>query len=141
MNPYERAALNDAEEAVWQIAGDQAEQEQTSGIRPPPQIEETESTLDGQLFGLDFGGQPLPEVFPSSTSGGGPRTITITFVDITLCPDYLYLPDPNGTYTLTETTPGPGFTAFTAVWPSPGPYHFHITVKHFTVANKWTVDF
>ncbi len=39
----------------------------TTGIRPAPGVEGTESTLDGQLFGLDFG-----EGDDTAQSGGEP---------------------------------------------------------------------
>lgn len=70
MNPYERQILNDAEEQVFQTQQEFNEATETGGIRPPPDIEETESVLEPQLFGMWFGGQPESEAFgaPSSQS-------------------------------------------------------------------------
>src|SRR6266700_1814705 len=85
MTPYERQVLNDAEEQVFQIASDQAESQGSSGIRPPPSVEGTESTLDGQLFGLDFGADPQATAAPSAGAPppvGCASTITVEFHNV-----------------------------------------------------------
>lgn len=77
MTPEERKVLEDAEQQAFDTA--QAFYDvPTSGIRPPPLIEETETTLDPQLFGFEFGQQPEAEVEPESTSQGGGCADSIT---------------------------------------------------------------
>ena len=44
----------------------------TTGIRPAPGVEGTESVLDGQLFGLDFQEDPdAATSIPGAGTGGG----------------------------------------------------------------------
>lgn len=85
MTPDERKILEEAEQQAFDTS--QAFYDvPTSGIRTPPSIDETETTLDPQLFGFDFGQQPETEVAPESTSEGGEPVcspcLQITFHDV-----------------------------------------------------------
>lgn len=70
MTPEERKVLEDAEQQAFDTASAFYDVP-TSGIRPPPLIEETETTLEPQLFGFEFGQQPEAEAEPESSSTGG----------------------------------------------------------------------
>lgn len=86
MTPQQRQVLEDAEQSVFDSMTELADAQSTSGIRPPPLIEETESTLDPQLFGLDFAPQPEAESFPESSSLPFvcPSSATVTFFDVAI---------------------------------------------------------
>lgn len=79
MTPQERLLLEEAEQSVFDSM--ETLEQPTSGIRPPPLIEETEGTLEPQLFGLEFGARPESEVFPVSTAP--PEFVCPTCVEVT----------------------------------------------------------
>lgn len=102
MTPEERKIYNDAQEQSLQFASEEPE---TSGIRPPPKIEVSEQTLDGEIFGFDFAGQPFSTAEPgASTPPAGfacpsnlPDTMIVEFSGINvdcgcfdLSPKYAY---------------------------------------------------
>jgi hypothetical protein len=68
MTPEERKILEDAENQAFETS--QALNTSFSGgIRPEPQVESTESVLDGQSFGLDFGGDSTGQAVTDATPG------------------------------------------------------------------------
>lgn len=67
MTEGEKLLIDDLNEFVRQSA-DQLEEQQSTGIRPPPKIETTEQTLDTTRFGMEFSPEPLSEAAPG---GGG----------------------------------------------------------------------
>lgn len=84
MSPGEQLVLNDANEFIRQTANLIDEAEQSTGIRPHPVIEESETVLETSRFGMQFGPEPLAEATDSTSSGGVtcPSTITLTYHDI-----------------------------------------------------------
>lgn len=99
MTPDERKILEEAEQQAFDTA--QAFYDvPTSGIRPPPAIDETETVLDPQLFGFDFGQQPTTEVLPTTSSEGGdccPRDVTeINLLQFAFSASYTGGSDPPG---------------------------------------------
>lgn len=93
MTPEERKILEEAENQAFETS--QALYDTpTTGIRPPPEIEETETTLEGQLFGLDFGGEPRATAEPGASAPPPPTPdvcpdtsldVTVTISGYTSC--------------------------------------------------------
>jgi hypothetical protein len=88
VTPQERQVLEEAEEAAVQSAQEFADAQMTSGIRPPPTIDETETSLEPQLFGFEFGQQPAAESEPTSSAPVPVETaccqLTLEFHDVLL---------------------------------------------------------
>lgn len=67
MTPEERRVLEEAQEQAFETSKELYSPE-TSGIRPPPVIQETITTIEGKLFGLEFPEAPTsistPEIPP-----------------------------------------------------------------------------
>lgn len=78
MSPGEQHLLDDLNEFVRQTSDLLEDEPKTSGIRPPPQIEVTETTLDTTRFGFEFGPKPEAQVEPSP---GGPLMGACCFED------------------------------------------------------------
>ncbi len=75
MTPEERQILEEAEAQAFDSSiAENAPL--TTGIRPAPGIEGTESTLDGQLFGLDFGAESDDSSNVDGSPGGIPHSQT-----------------------------------------------------------------
>lgn len=113
MTPQERAILQEAEDQAFETS-QQLYNPLSSGIRPPPSIEETESSLEGQLFGLEFGAEPHAQSFPGAgvplpppptCPSAGVATIDITIASLSLCSPYSDI-DMNGIFTLTNFESG-----------------------------------
>lgn len=71
MTPEEIKARNDADEQVQQSIN--SEEPETSGIRPPPQIESSEQVLEGAIFGFEFAGQPTATAEPGASTPPPPE--------------------------------------------------------------------
>lgn len=56
MTPQERAILQEAEDQAFETA-QQLYNPLSSGVRPTPTIEESESSIGEGLFGLEFGAE------------------------------------------------------------------------------------
>lgn len=85
MTSDERKVLEDAEAQVFDSMQALQDAQQTTGIRPPPTIEETETTLDLTWFGFEFGEQPQAISQPGSSvpvEFDCTADITVTFHDL-----------------------------------------------------------
>ncbi len=77
MSPQERQILEEAESQAFDSSiAENAPL--TTGIRPAPGVEGTESVLDGQSFGFDDFSSGDDEVSSGGIPGGIPRAETIT---------------------------------------------------------------
>lgn len=66
MTRGEQLVLDDANDFVRQATEQLEDQDQSTGIRPYPVIEASETTLDTTRFGMQFGPKPLSEAEPGS---------------------------------------------------------------------------
>lgn len=87
MTEGEKLLIDDLNEFVRQ-SSDQLEEQQSTGIRPPPKIETTEQTLDTTRFGMEFSPEPLAEAAPGGGGEPPPEENCITHLSLEVCQQY-----------------------------------------------------